>query len=166
MKAVGLAPGGLRRVRNTGLTVIAARKSADGKVAGAPTRRPERRTGSAGRPAHESQAAEHPIGTSLRFIQQAVIQALQGDRDGSFSDASCKFRPGRLAHQAVERGQEHIRAGCAIVVDPDLEKFFVRLVSPLSDAVRSLESVEPPCMDPMDDGCAVGLDPQPLRIQR
>ena len=57
-----------------------------------------------------------------RFIQQAVMQVLQGDWDGSFSDASHGFRPGRSAHQAVERAQEHIGAGYAYVVD--LEKFF------------------------------------------
>ena len=62
-----------------------------------------------------------------RFIQQAVMQVLQGDWDGSFSDASYGFRPGRSAHQAVERAQEHIRAGFAIVVDLDLEKFFDRV---------------------------------------
>ena len=62
-----------------------------------------------------------------RFIQQAVMQVLQGDWDGSFSDASHGFRPGRSAHQAVERAQEHIRAGYAYVVDLDLEKFFDRV---------------------------------------
>ena len=62
-----------------------------------------------------------------RFIQQAVMQVLQGDWDGSFSDASYGFRPERSAHQAVKRAQDHIRAGCTIVVDLDLEKFFDRV---------------------------------------
>ena len=62
-----------------------------------------------------------------RFIQQTVMQVLQGDWDGSFSDASHGFRPGRSAHQAVERAQEHIRAGFDTVVDLDLEKFFDRV---------------------------------------
>ena len=62
-----------------------------------------------------------------RFIQQAVLQVLQGDWDGSFSDASYGFRPGRSAHQAVKRAQDYIRAGSAIVVDLDLEKFFDRV---------------------------------------
>ena len=52
------------------------------------------------------------------------MQVLQGDWDPSFSDASYGFRPGRSAHQAVERAQDHIRAGFGIVVDLDLEKFF------------------------------------------
>ena len=62
-----------------------------------------------------------------RFIQQAVMQVLQGDWDSSFSDASYGFRPGRSAHQAVGRAQEHILAGFDIVVDLDLEKFFDRV---------------------------------------
>ena len=62
-----------------------------------------------------------------RFIQQAVMQVLQGDWDPSFSDASYGFRPGRSAHQAVERAQDHIRAGFGVAVDLDLEKFFDRV---------------------------------------
>ena len=62
-----------------------------------------------------------------RFIQQAVMQVLQGDWDGSFSDASYGFRPGRSAHQAVRCAQDHIRAGHTIVIDLDLEKFFDRV---------------------------------------
>ena len=52
---------------------------------------------------------------------------LQGDWDGSFSDASYGFRPGCSAHQAVERAQEYIGAGFGIVVDLELEKFFDRV---------------------------------------
>ncbi len=62
-----------------------------------------------------------------RFIQQAVMQVLQEDWDPGFSDASYGFRPGRSAHQAVARAQEHIRAGFGIVIDLDLEKFFDRV---------------------------------------
>ncbi len=62
-----------------------------------------------------------------RFIQQAAMQVLQGDWDPGFSDASYGFRPGRSAHQAVERAQEYIRAGYTHVVDLDLEKFFDRV---------------------------------------
>ena len=36
-----------------------------------------------------------------RFIQQAVMQVLQGQWDGTFSPHSYGFRPGRSAHQAV-----------------------------------------------------------------
>ncbi len=62
-----------------------------------------------------------------RFIQQAVMQVLQADWDGTFSEASFGFRPGRSAHQAVERAQTYIASGHAFVVDIDLEKFFDRV---------------------------------------
>jgi RNA-directed DNA polymerase len=62
-----------------------------------------------------------------RFIQQAVMQVLQADWDGTFSETSFGFRPGRSAHQAVERAQAYIASGHAVVVDLDLEKFFDRV---------------------------------------
>ena len=62
-----------------------------------------------------------------RFIQQAVMQVLQADWDGTFSETSFGFRPGRSAHQAVERAQAYIASGHAVVVDIDLEKFFDRV---------------------------------------
>ena len=58
-----------------------------------------------------------------RFIQQAMMQALQADWDGTFSETSFGFRPGRSAHQAVERAQAYIASGHAVVVDIDLAKF-------------------------------------------
>jgi RNA-directed DNA polymerase len=62
-----------------------------------------------------------------RFIQQAVMQVLQADWDGAFSEHSFGFRPGRSAHQAVARAQEYIASGHGFVVDLDLEKFFDRV---------------------------------------
>src|SRR5882672_3697200 len=62
-----------------------------------------------------------------RFIQQAVMQVLQADWDRTFSEASFGFRPGRSAHQAVERAQALIASGHNVVVDIDLEKFFDRV---------------------------------------
>jgi RNA-directed DNA polymerase len=62
-----------------------------------------------------------------RFIQQAVMQVLQADWDGTFSEMSFGFRPGRSAHQAVEQAQAYIASGHAVVVDIDLEKFFDRV---------------------------------------
>jgi len=62
-----------------------------------------------------------------RFIQQAVMQVLQGRWDRTFSDHSYGFRPGRSAHQAVEAAQQYIGAGYRWVVDLDLEKFFDRV---------------------------------------
>ena len=62
-----------------------------------------------------------------RMIQQAVMQVLQGSWDNTFSESSYGFRPGRSAHQAVARAQQHIAAGYRWVVDLDLEKFFDRV---------------------------------------
>ena len=55
------------------------------------------------------------------------MQVLQADWDPTFSTASFGFRPGRSCHQAVTKAQEHVAAGCGIVVDIDLEKFFDRV---------------------------------------
>ncbi|TYO60924.1 group II intron reverse transcriptase/maturase, partial [Bradyrhizobium hipponense] len=62
-----------------------------------------------------------------RFIQQAVLQVLQADWDGTFSETSFGFRPGRSAHRAVEQAQAYIASGHGFVVDIDLEKFFDRV---------------------------------------
>ena len=62
-----------------------------------------------------------------RFIQQAVMQVLQADWDGTFSEHSFGFRPGRSAHQAVAKAQAYIASGHGFVVDLDLEKFFDRV---------------------------------------
>jgi RNA-directed DNA polymerase len=62
-----------------------------------------------------------------RFIQQAVMQVLQGRWDRTFSQHSYGFRPGRSAHQAVEQAQQYIAEGYRFVVDLDLEKFFDRV---------------------------------------
>ncbi len=62
-----------------------------------------------------------------RFIQQAAMQVLQGRWDGTFSEHSHGFRPGRSAHQAVKKAQEYVAGGRRWVVDLDLEKFFDRV---------------------------------------
>src|ERR1700686_3670869 len=62
-----------------------------------------------------------------RLIQQAGMQGVQADWDGTFSEHSFGFRPGRSAHQAVARAQEYIASGHGFVVDLDLEKFFDRV---------------------------------------
>jgi RNA-directed DNA polymerase len=59
-----------------------------------------------------------------RFVQQAILQVLQRRWDGTFSEHSYGFRPGRTAHQAVAQAQEYIAEGYRVVVDLDLEKFF------------------------------------------
>ncbi len=68
------------------------------------------------------------IPTTLdRLIQQALLQVMQPAFDPTFSDHSFGFRPGRSAHQALDRAKEHIAAGHRWVVDMDLEKFFDRV---------------------------------------
>jgi RNA-directed DNA polymerase len=62
-----------------------------------------------------------------RFIQQAILQILQEEWDGSFSEHSFGFRPKRSAHQAVQQAQVYLRKGYSWVVDIDLEKFFDRV---------------------------------------
>jgi RNA-directed DNA polymerase len=62
-----------------------------------------------------------------RLIQQAIAQVLTPMFEQVFSRYSYGFRPGRSAHQAVQKSQEYIREGYDWVVDIDLEKFFDRV---------------------------------------
>ena len=62
-----------------------------------------------------------------RFIQQAILQVLQGKWDSEFSTNSYGFRPKRSAHQAITKAQDYVRQGYAYVVDIDLERFFDRV---------------------------------------
>jgi len=62
-----------------------------------------------------------------RLIQQSILQVLQPEWDPTFSEFSYGFRPGRSAHQAVDKAREYYRAGYQRVVDLDLEKFFDRV---------------------------------------
>ncbi len=62
-----------------------------------------------------------------RFIQQAILQVLQRRWDGTFSEHSYGFRPGRSAHQAIAKAQSYLRSGYGYVVDLDLEAFFDRV---------------------------------------
>jgi group II intron reverse transcriptase/maturase len=59
-----------------------------------------------------------------RWIQQMLLQVLQGIFDPTFSDHSYGFRPDRNAHQAVRAAQTYVRAGKSWVVDLDITKFF------------------------------------------
>jgi len=62
-----------------------------------------------------------------RLIQQALHQVMQPVFDGTFSESSYGFRPGRSAHQAILAARKHVESGCRWVVDMDLEKFFDRV---------------------------------------
>lgn len=75
-----------------------------------------------------------------RFIQQAISQVLTRMYDPTFSENSYGFRPGRRAHDAVEKARGYIKEGSGGVVDIDLEKFFDkvhhdRLMSKLSERI-------------------------------
>lgn len=59
-----------------------------------------------------------------RWIQQAINQKLTEHYEPLFSDSSFGFRPGRSAHQAIEKSKELIKEGYNVVVDIDLAKFF------------------------------------------
>jgi RNA-directed DNA polymerase len=62
-----------------------------------------------------------------RFIQKALQQVFQKYWDGTFSQHSYGFRPGKSQHQAIKQAQEYVSSGLRYVVDIDLEKFFDRV---------------------------------------
>jgi group II intron reverse transcriptase/maturase len=59
-----------------------------------------------------------------RVIQQAIAQVLSPTYERQFSENSYGFRPGRNAHQALNRCRDYITDGYIYAVDMDLEKFF------------------------------------------
>jgi len=59
-----------------------------------------------------------------RMLQQAVGQILCNCYDFDFAENSYGFRPGRNAHQAVQRAKEYINGGNTCIVDIDLKTFF------------------------------------------
>ena len=59
-----------------------------------------------------------------RVIQQGISLVLTPVFDPLFSESSYGFRPGRSAHQAVQKVLKDIREGYRYAVDIDLEKFF------------------------------------------
>src|SRR5580692_3078903 len=61
------------------------------------------------------------------YEPQPVKRVLQRKWDGTFSEHSYGFRPGRSAQQAVARAQQYIAEGFTWCVDLDLEKFFDRV---------------------------------------
>lgn len=62
-----------------------------------------------------------------RLIQQAIAQVLTPIFERKFSSSSYGFRPGRSAHDAIQKAQEYVQEGNEWVVDIDLEKFFDRV---------------------------------------
>ena len=62
-----------------------------------------------------------------RLICQAIAQVLTPVFDPYFHPHSFGFRPGRSAHQAVERARQFIDGGAVWCVDFDLDAFFDRV---------------------------------------
>ena len=62
-----------------------------------------------------------------RLICQALLQVLTPIFDPYFHPHSFGFRPGRSAHQAVERARQFIADDAAWCVDFDLDSFFDRV---------------------------------------
>ena len=62
-----------------------------------------------------------------RWIQQMLLQVLQGIFDPTFSEHSHGFRPNRSAHAAVRAAQSYVQAGKTWLVDMDITKFFDRV---------------------------------------
>jgi group II intron reverse transcriptase/maturase len=76
-----------------------------------------------------------------RTIQQAIAQVLSPVYEKQFSENSYGFRPGRNAHQALNKCRDHITDGYKYAVDMDLEKFFdtvnqSKLIEVLSRTVK------------------------------
>ena len=59
-----------------------------------------------------------------RMIQQALVQVLTPIFEPTFSEGSFGFRPGRSAHQAIQKTKEYYEEGYRYVVDIDMEKYF------------------------------------------
>ncbi len=62
-----------------------------------------------------------------RVVQQALLQVLEPLFDPDFHPASCGFRKGRGAGQAIDQARSHLAGGCRVIVDIDLSKFFDRV---------------------------------------
>jgi RNA-directed DNA polymerase len=62
-----------------------------------------------------------------RLICQALAQVLTPVFDPHFHPSSFGYRPGRSAHQAVERARRFIADGAVWCVDFDLDSFFDRV---------------------------------------
>lgn len=62
-----------------------------------------------------------------RLVHQAISQVLSKRYELIFSESSYGFRPGRSAHQALQKAGSYVAQGHQYVVDLDLEKFFDRV---------------------------------------
>jgi RNA-directed DNA polymerase len=59
-----------------------------------------------------------------RIVQTAALLILEPIFEADFLDSSFGFRPGRSAHQAIEKIEQHLAAGQRAVYDADLQAYF------------------------------------------
>lgn len=59
-----------------------------------------------------------------RVVQQALLNRLGKILEPKFLECSYGFRPNRSAHQAIEKIEEYLQAGCEWIVEVDIEKYF------------------------------------------
>ena len=59
-----------------------------------------------------------------RIVQTAALLILEPIFEADFLDSSFGFRPGRSAHQAIEKIGQHLAAGQRAVYDADLQAYF------------------------------------------
>jgi RNA-directed DNA polymerase len=72
-----------------------------------------------------------------RIVQTAVLLILEPIFEADFLDCSFGFRPGRSAHQALDRIAEHLQDGYREVYDADLQAYFDTI--PHDQLIKCLE---------------------------
>jgi len=75
----------------------------------------------------KANGGQRPLGIPTvrdRVVQQALRLVLEPVFEPLFCDSSYGFRPGRSAHQALDRVSGHLREGYKWVVDCDLKAYF------------------------------------------
>ena len=75
----------------------------------------------------KSNGERRPLGIPAirdRVVQQALLNILEPILEPLFHDHSYGFRPGRSAHQAIQRVQKSLETGKEWVLDVDIRKYF------------------------------------------
>ncbi|MDN6163996.1 MAG: group II intron reverse transcriptase/maturase [Tetragenococcus halophilus] len=97
----------------------------------------------------KSDGKQRPLGIPSvvdRVVQQATAQQLSRIFDVHFSETSDGFRPGRSAHQAIEKVLDYLNEGYEWLIDMDIEKYFDtvhhdKLISTLRERVKDRETL-------------------------
>ncbi|GEQ39105.1 group II intron reverse transcriptase/maturase [Tetragenococcus halophilus] len=97
----------------------------------------------------KSDGKQRPLGIPSvvdRVVQQATAQQLSRIFDVHFSETSDGFRPGRSAHQAIEKVLDYLNEGYEWLIDMDIEKYFDtvnhdQLISTLRERVKDRETL-------------------------